>query len=131
DEPQAPPQTRVAEVVRMAAVAPQAIIEHAATVRWIAFEACELPVGNRLEQETDGPQSGAGDRGRSERAREHEILRELHRDRNQPHESPLQQEDLGQRVPVEVGRKALAIRGGVARILAFTVVAPEEIAAEP
>src|SRR5688572_1280493 len=131
DEPQPPPQAGVAEIVRVTAVAPQPVIEHAAAIGGIAFETRELPIRNSLEKKTDRPQPHADDRYRTEDWGRYQVLCELNRDGDQPHEKSLQEEDFGQRVPVQVGWVPIAERSGVTRVFTFADIAPVKVAAEP
>ena len=131
DEPQAPPQTRIAEVVRMPAVPPQAVIEHAAAIRGIGLEARELPVRNRFEQKADVqsavPAIAAGPR-RDGCARYCASWTGIEISQTRV---PCSRNTLVSVCQCRLVGKAVAIRSGVARVFALAVIAPVEIDAEP
>ena len=99
-ERDAPPHARVAEVVGVTGIAPQAPIHHRARVRRVGLEAGELRVADDLEEQAHGPH-GDADAGEHPEVRVVGHLPELDGQRDDPHEDALEPEDGEEAHPPE------------------------------
>ncbi len=94
DQPQTPPHTRVAEIVRVSRPRPQPAIHDLALVRGgVGLELSQLGVADRLEGDPDDPQQRAG---REDREKTGGLghRRHLQRQRHEPLRHSLNSEDL-------------------------------------
>src|SRR5262245_11525111 len=129
DGAEAPPDQEVAEVVRMARVAPEAAVHHLALARRVRLEASELQVADRLEEHPGHPQRHAERVEGAEARRSGSRLRELEWERDDPLQRSLEPEDAGEAHDAEALAMAPPHRA-VAVVLAVAGIAPEQVAAE-
>lgn len=128
EEEQAPPDAEVAEVVRVPGPGPQAPVHDLPLVGGVGLEPGELVVPDPLEGQPDRPQDrtrpSPPDQGPGQ------VLRGLHRQRDQPDQCALEQVDLAQGVE-------LGVAGGlgehllVAWVLPVAAPAPPDVDGEP
>ena len=133
DQPDTPPGTGIAEIVRVAGIAPQAAVHHLALVGRIGLELRQLPVADPFEEdayevEGDTSPGDAGDRGGFRAAEDAELRGRG--DEEQQHGLP--EPDLRQRGDGEAAFLAvLAQHAFIALVLAFRAPAAQQVDAEP
>ena len=130
DDPDAPPDAEVAEVVRVAGVAPEALVHDLVRVVRVGLEVRELHVAHGLEVDADRVEDDPDDLDRAQRVGLVRHRAHLHGQADDPHEDALQAEDDPQALQGELVAPLLA-HGDVARILALPVVADEEVDRQP
>ncbi len=135
-EPEAPPEERVAEVVRVAAEAPEAGVEDGAGGTRAATGAgspvaCELRVRDGLDPEAGEEHAEAEQVGERERVGRGDGGRDLERRRDDDDERSLEEEDLEEAEPPVALRSVLRAEGGVARVLGHAEAPEEEVEEEP
>ena len=124
-----PPHARIAEVVGMAGVAPEAMVHHLARARRVGLEPRQLCIADRLEQEADEPHHHADCGERTEPGRVGDLP-ELHRQGHDPHQCALQREHRHEADHPELWTPVLSHRP-VPVVLGLAPLAPGQVRAEP
>ena len=111
DQPDRPTTRSVAEVVGVARVAPEATVHHLVLVLGILLEVLELGVGERLAERSRAMTTAAPSKARTPECVRRAIGgRELDRDRDDPGDQCLHDEDREEAAPDERVRVLLAHR---------------------